>query len=154
MWFVGVCRHLPAVTIRGVAEVALFVKDVARSRDFYATVLGLEILRADDRGSVLRLAADQVLLLIRQGEPRELETPGGTIPACDARGSMHVAFSVEDDDLTAWKRRLGDGGVEVSEVDWRRAGVGDTDGSSLFFRDPDGHLIELLGDVRGLWGLG
>jgi catechol 2,3-dioxygenase-like lactoylglutathione lyase family enzyme len=70
--------------------------------------------------------------------------PGGTIPPHDGSGSIHVGFAVDTADLPAWEARLTEQGVEIlSRVTWPRGG------RSIYFRDPDGHLLELL--TPGVW---
>ena len=53
-------------------------------------------------------------------------------------GRLHVAFGVSPADLDGWERRVRDAGIEIeSLIDWPEGG------RSLYFRDPDGHAIEL-----------
>lgn len=56
---------------------------------------------------------------------------------------MPVAFGIEPDDLPAWRARFEAAGLELSHVVWEGSG------ESLYFRYPDGHLIEPLTDVGG-----
>jgi catechol 2,3-dioxygenase-like lactoylglutathione lyase family enzyme len=50
------------------------------------------------------------------------------------------------DDLDAWKKRLRANNVEIeSEVTWSRGG------RSIYFRDPDGHSVELA--TSGVWSV-
>ena len=70
--------------------------------------------------------------------------PGGSIPPHDGSGPMHFAFAIAADSLAAWRARLAEAGVEIeSEMVWPRGAV------SLYFREPDGHLVELA--TPGLW---
>jgi catechol 2,3-dioxygenase-like lactoylglutathione lyase family enzyme len=70
--------------------------------------------------------------------------PGGTIPPHDGHGPSHVAFSIPADELAAWEGRLRGAGVEIEgRTKWPRGG------ESIYFRDPDGHLLELA--TPGLW---
>ena len=133
----------------GLAETTLFVADLAAARDFYREILGLAMLQETRDGCVLRLAAGQVLLLVTREKAREPSpTPGGEVPAChagpgDPVGAGHLALRVARGDLSAWDRLLRGRGVEIlSEIAWEGRG------SSLYFRDPDGHLLELVtGDL-------
>lgn len=69
---------------------------------------------------------------------------GGTIPPHDGAGRLHMAFSISSADLEAWEESLRRSGLVVeSKVTWARGGT------SIYFRDPDGHLIELA--TPGLW---
>jgi catechol 2,3-dioxygenase-like lactoylglutathione lyase family enzyme len=57
-----------------------------------------------------------------------------------------VAFSVAADDLAAWEARLGEHGVAIEgRTDWPRGS------RSIYFRDPDNHLLELV--TPGVWAI-
>ena len=126
-------------------ETSLYVDDLERARRFYAEVLSLEILVSDERLCALDLAGRQVLLLFLRGASNhEIYFPGGMIPPHDSSGQIHIGFSIDRDQLPAWEARLEAAGVEiVSRVAWPRGG------QSVYFRDPDGHLLELL--TPGVW---
>jgi catechol 2,3-dioxygenase-like lactoylglutathione lyase family enzyme len=131
--------------LRGVLETALYVEDLARSREFYAGLFGLPVMVGDDRFCAFDVAGRDVLLLFRRGgTPEPVATPGGVIPAHDGDGRLHLAFAVDRGELDGWEARLRALGVEVeSRVTWKRGG------RSIYFRDPDGHLLELA--TPGLW---
>jgi catechol 2,3-dioxygenase-like lactoylglutathione lyase family enzyme len=88
-----------------------------------------------------------VLLLFLQGATdAPFATPGGVIPAHSGSGQTHFAFSIASADLEPWRRRLESEGVAVeSIVDWPHGA------RSLSFRDPDGHLAELI--TPGFWSI-
>jgi catechol 2,3-dioxygenase-like lactoylglutathione lyase family enzyme len=136
-------------TVNGIVEAALYVEQVARSMDFYRDLFGFEEeLRAEAIG-VLRVPGRQALILF----PRTIvQAPAitpplateGTIPPHGGSGRMHVAFSIRPGDLDPWRKRLAERGIAIEgTVRWKRGGT------SLSFRDPDQHLIELL--TPGLW---
>jgi catechol 2,3-dioxygenase-like lactoylglutathione lyase family enzyme len=133
------------LTVNGILETALYVQDVERSRQFYQSLLGLEIMDDDERFCAFDVREGQVLLLFQQGTSREPRpSPGGLIPAHDATGRIHLAFAVEASDLHSWEERLAQRGIPIeSKVVWIRGGT------SLYFRDPDGHLVELA--TPGVW---
>ena len=132
-------------SLQGVLETSLYVSDLERSQAFYSTLFGFRTLTQDRRFCALEVSGRQVLLLFRKGETRApVTTPGGTIPPHDGDGQLHVAFAVGRDELDAWERRLQSQNMAVeSRVHWGRGG------KSIYFRDPDGHLIELA--TPGLW---
>ena len=129
----------------GILETALYTDDMAQARRFYEEVLELKPIFADDRLCAYGVADHDVLLLFRRGTTLEAVTmPGGTIPGHDGSGPLHVAFAIGRDELDEWERRLASRQVEIEgRTDWPRGG------RSIYFRDPDGHLLELA--TPGLW---
>lgn len=134
-----------APPIRRILETALYVDDLERARSFYQTVMGLEVMVSDARLVALDAGAATVLLLFRRGASAEGSgDEQGGIPGHDGDGPTHVAFAVDDAGLDAWRAHLGELGVDIeSERTWPRGGT------SLYFRDPDGHLVELASP--GIW---
>ena len=132
-------------TLQGILETALYTDDLPRARGFYEATLGLPVLYADHRMCALDVAGRNVLLLFRRGASAQTVTlPGGTIPPHDGSGPVHVAFAITADARAAWEARLGAQGVAIEgRTDWPRGG------HSLYFRDPDGHLLEFA--TPGLW---
>jgi catechol 2,3-dioxygenase-like lactoylglutathione lyase family enzyme len=123
-----------------VLESALYVVDLGRSIAFYQRVLGLPLASEPvARMCALRITGDQVLLLFKKGGSTQATiTPYGTIPPTDGDGALHVAFSIPPSDFERWQDRLQVSGVGIeSVVAWPEGG------HSLYFRDPDNHLIEL-----------
>lgn len=132
-------------TIRDVVETALYVDDVRRAADFYLEVLGLPVLVQDERFCAMDVNGRHVLLLFLRGASIDgAELPGGSIPPHDGNGPIHAGFAIDAGDIEAWRAKLNGHGVAIlSEMDWPRGG------RSLYFRDPDGHLLELL--TPGVW---
>jgi catechol 2,3-dioxygenase-like lactoylglutathione lyase family enzyme len=133
--------------LTGVLETALTVDDVARSIRFYHGLFGFEPMDADDQFGSLNILGRQVLLLFRKGTSAEPKRrPGGVIPGHDASGTTHLAFAIPAAAFNAWQARLAAQGVPVESVfQWERGG------RSLYFRDPDGHLLELV--TPGCWSI-
>jgi catechol 2,3-dioxygenase-like lactoylglutathione lyase family enzyme len=130
----------------GVLETALYVEDLDRAATFYETVFGLRPLLADDRLRAFDVDGRSVLLLfLRGGTLAPVRTEGGVIPPHDGSGRQHVAFAAAPEVLPAWRARLEAHGVEIESVtEWKRGG------RSLYFRDPDGHLLEIAA-TPGTW---
>jgi catechol 2,3-dioxygenase-like lactoylglutathione lyase family enzyme len=123
----------------GVLEVALYVDDVERSVQFYQRLFGFTVIATDKRLSALGVAGKQVLLVCRRTASANL-----AVGSHDAEGRQHVAFAIPATEFDAWQTRLEQQGVIVEEVrQWERGG------RSLYFRDPDRHLIELA--TPGVW---
>lgn len=129
----------------GVLESALYVDDLPRARSFYVDTLGLSELFGDDRMCALDAGNRTLLLLFLRGATlKTVKLPGGTIPPHDGRGPLHVAFAIAENELEPWQLRLAEAGIEIEgATDWPRGG------HSIYFRDPDGHLLELA--TPGLW---
>lgn len=128
---------MPPVT--GLLETSLYVDDLTRSRRFYEQLFGFEAAGEGERLIALAIAPGQVLLLCRKRASAGL---GST--AHDGEGQVHLAFAVAAADLEAWERRLAERGIPVVERrTWGRGGC------SVYFRDPDGHLLELA--TPGVW---
>lgn len=128
-----------------VLETALYVDDLARAARFYEQVLGLAALSEDSRFRAYDVGGASVLLLFKRGATLEtVHLPGGTIPPHDGRGPLHVAFAITAEALPDWERRLGEQEIAIEgRTDWPRGG------HSIYFRDPDGHLLELV--TPGVW---
>lgn len=131
--------------LNGIIETAIHVRDLSASAGFYQQVLGLELIERSERLCAMSVAGRHLLLLFLQGGSTEpVETGGGTIPPHDGSGSLHFAFAIDRSELAPWEKRLREKGVPVeSRVDWELGGT------SLYFRDPDGHLVELA--TPGNW---
>jgi catechol 2,3-dioxygenase-like lactoylglutathione lyase family enzyme len=131
----------------GVLETALYVTDMDRARRFFEEVMELTAFTADHRFTAYDAGGASVLLLFLEGATSEtvvLPKEMGTIPPHDGGGRLHLAFAIAADQLEAWEQRLESHGVEIEgRTHWPRGG------ESLYFRDPDGHLLELA--TPGLW---
>jgi catechol 2,3-dioxygenase-like lactoylglutathione lyase family enzyme len=136
-----------SVRIGAVLETAIYVDDVERSSRFYQEVLGLrEFLSAEGRFAALQAGdGPSIFLLFRKDATSEpVITSGGTIPPHGGAGRLHMAFSIPMAEWQDWVDRFNERGVAIaSVVEWSRGG------KSLYFYDPDGHLIELA--TPGIW---
>ena len=132
--------------INGVLETAVYVDDLDRATKFYCETLGFRLMKGDAiRFQALDDGAGRVLLLFKRGGTMvPTPAPGVVIPPHDGSGPQHVGFAIAADAFGPWKERLKALGVAIeSEGDWPRGG------KSLYFRDPDGHLLELI--TPGIW---
>ncbi|MFC7472745.1 VOC family protein [Dankookia sp. GCM10030260] len=134
-----------APPLAGVLETALYVDDMERARGFYETALGLAPMFADERLTAYPVGGRSALLVFLRGSTTEtVQLPGGTIPPHDGHGAVHCALAVAAADLADWEARLAGHGVAIEgRTHWPRGST------SVYFRDPDGHLLELA--TPGLW---
>ena len=135
------------MTITGLLETGIYVDDVPRSAEFYGHIFGFSQLVGDDRFCALSVAGRDVFLIFKKGGTlKPLTMPGGVLPPHDGSGQQHFAFSIPASDLPAWEQHLEQNGVAIeSRVTWPRGG------RSVYFRDPDGHLVELV--TPGCWAI-
>lgn len=129
-----------------ILETALYVDDVDRAAAFYEDVLGLPSLLKSERLCAYDVNGVNVLLLFLRGATTEgVDTGRGIIPPHDGTGELHIAFGCDHDGLAAWEAHLEEKGIEIeSRTSWKRGG------RSIYFRDPDRHLLEIAASP-GLW---
>ncbi len=125
--------------IGGILETAVYVDDLAAAHAFYGGVLGLFRMVEGDRLYAYDAAPAETLLVFKRGATIEdVETPGGVVPGHHSDGHSHFAFKIAGKDLDPWRAYLSEVGVAIiSEVIWPAGGT------SLYFRDPDGNVLEL-----------
>jgi catechol 2,3-dioxygenase-like lactoylglutathione lyase family enzyme len=129
--------------VNGILETSLYVENAARSAEFYRRIFGFEVIDVDgDRVSedtrlcALRAGDRDVLLLFKKGGTRDT----------DASGAIHVAFGIARQDLAVWEAWLNEQGVTIEErKKWKYGG------EALYFRDLDGHLLEVV--TPGVWSI-
>ena len=125
---------------RGVHHVALISSDVERTVEFYQDLLEFpltEMFENRDYGGSTHFFFD-----IGNGNALAFfDLPGLDLgDYAEVLGGLHhLAISMPPDRWQRVKDKLGDAGVEYAHVD----------GSSLYFRDPDGAHIELISDPLG-----
>ena len=114
--------------IKGVYEIAVRVRDLARAESFYKSVLGFEEGVRDDRRNWLFMwAGGKAGMIVLQEDKGEWPV-------------QHFAFTIDEPDLTRAAALLEEKGVAVSAPvyhEWMNA-------TSLYFKDPDGHALELI----------
>jgi len=125
----------------GILESSLYVSDVPRSVGFYQEIFGFRVISEfGERGCAMHVGLHQVLLLFKKGASRTIQSPH------DGDGELHVAFAIPADELTSWESWLQAKGIAVEERrQWELGGW------SLYFRDPDRHLLELA--TPGVWSV-
>lgn len=156
--------------VRGIHHLALVCRDMARTVEFYTKVLGMPLVKTIelpmDMGQHFFFdcgGGDQVAFFWFADAPEP--APGIAAPAFrpdegdakSAMGSMnHVAFSVPPEKIDEYQQKLQDAGVDCSVVvnhDDSPYGISPelNEGvfvRSIYFRDPDGILLEFAAWTR------
>jgi len=131
----------PRSSARGVHHVALLCADVQRTVDFYQGLLEFPLTdmfeNRDYEGSThffFDIGAGNALAFF--------DMPGLDLgPYAEVLGGLHhLAISVEPERWAHLKEKLDAAGIEYAHID----------GSSIYFRDPDGARLELISDPLGI----
>jgi catechol 2,3-dioxygenase-like lactoylglutathione lyase family enzyme len=132
-------------TVQGILETALYARDPQAAAEFYKRLFGFGTLLDSDRLVALDVAGKNVLLLFKAGVTGgPFRTPGGTIPSHTGIGGGHFAFAITPEDVEPWQAHLRSKDVPVESVVTWPGGA-----KSLYFRDPDDNLVELI--TPGFW---
>jgi len=124
-------------SIKAIDYTVVFVRDMTAMRDFYERIMGFPLARELAPNWIEYRVGGNVLTLARPsrvaGDP---PTPAGS-------ASLQLAFKVSAPDVDRCAAELVRNGVELVEPP--------TDQSfghrTLFFRDPDGNLLEVFADI-------
>ena len=135
---------MPALPI-SILETCLYVDDLPASREFYSRLFEFPEIAGDEHFCVFQVRDGQLLLLFLKGAgSSNAETADGDIPVHGSQGAGHLGFAIPTEQLAAWEERLALQHVPVeSHVVWPKGGT------SLYFRDPSGNLLEVL--TPGVW---
>jgi catechol 2,3-dioxygenase-like lactoylglutathione lyase family enzyme len=130
--------------VNGILETSLYVESPTRSVEFYRRVFGFEPIDADENEGItdqtrlcaMRAGDRSVLLLFKKAATADT----------NATGAIHVAFGISRSELPAWEAWLSRQGIAIeSRKTWKYGG------QALYFRDPDGHLLEVV--TPGVWSI-
>jgi catechol 2,3-dioxygenase-like lactoylglutathione lyase family enzyme len=129
--------------VNGILETSLYVARPTQSVEFYRRVFGFETIDLDHNGVTdetrlcpMRAGDRSVLLLFKKD---------GTADT-NATGAIHVAFGISRSELPAWEAWLSQQGIAIElRKTWKYGG------EALYFRDPDGHLLEVV--TPGVWSI-
>ena len=124
--------------IRAIDYTVIFVRDMTAMRRFYEDVLGLPLLRELSPRWIEYRLGDNTLALARPSlTAADVPTPNGS-------ASLQLAFKVSVREVDECADELVRQGVDLlspptDQVFGHR---------TLFFRDPDGNLLEVFADIQ------
>jgi catechol 2,3-dioxygenase-like lactoylglutathione lyase family enzyme len=130
--------------VNGILETSLYVERPTRSAEFYQRVFGFELIDPDQKAGItdetrlcaMRAGDRNILLLFKKGATANT----------DATGRIHIAFGIARSQLPAWEAWLSQQGIPIQfRKTWKYGG------EALYFRDPDGHLLEVV--TPGVWSI-
>ena len=124
------------IRLTRIGRVALRVADVERSRAFYTTLLGFEVVEEDPEHGGVFMALEglsHTIDLFPVDDPRTVpaQTPG-------AVGVRHIAFLVDSEQALKDAYET----LQASGVPIIRA-IDHVSQKSIYFQDPDGNLLEI-----------
>jgi catechol 2,3-dioxygenase-like lactoylglutathione lyase family enzyme/GNAT superfamily N-acetyltransferase len=141
----GVRNIMARPQVSHVLETSLYVSDLETSKQFYARIFGFSLMFENERMCAMEVPGSAVLLLfLHNASMHPGHVPGGIVPPHDGTGALHVCFAIPMASLDSWVSHLAAESVGIeSTVTWPYGGT------SLYFRDPDGHSVEIA--TPGLW---
>jgi catechol 2,3-dioxygenase-like lactoylglutathione lyase family enzyme len=123
------------VAIKGVSHFTIAVSDLERSVRFYRDVVGLQFVASYDPPGIAFLdAGGDGILLVRQEAPIHRHISAEVL--------AHHAFRIDANNYARALDHLRANGVEVLYEETRENGL--FNGTSAYFRDPDGTVLEYL----------
>jgi methylmalonyl-CoA/ethylmalonyl-CoA epimerase len=125
---------MSSLNISSIGQIALVVRDLNKSVMFYRDVLGLSFLfQAPPALAFFMCGKVRVMLTTPEGN----EVPGGSTTLYFNVADIHTATNI-----------VRENGVAIESEPHLVAKMADHDLWMSFFRDPDGHLLGLMSEVR------
>ena len=123
-----------------IKETSLYVEDLDRTESFYNGKLGLKVISKMKGRHIFFRAGSSVLLCFIAETTKQSKNGVGHFGS----GNMHIAFEVSRGKYDEVKEQVHSGDIEIIfEQEWSG------EYRSFYFRDPDGHLLEVV--PAGMW---
>jgi len=125
-----------------IKETCLYVSNLKRTKEFYLDALGFELISyVKDRHIFFRVGPSILMCFLS----RKTRKPEDTVPPHYGYGKLHLAFECLSEEYEAWKTKLENAELEIAGEQVRE----ENGRRSFYFRDPDGHLLEVV--EEGAW---
>jgi len=127
----------PKLPIRGIDYTVIFARQMAAMREFYGTTLGFPLHRElSPRWLEFRVGSNLLALTEHGGRFDDPSLPIGAL-------SLQLAFRVAPSEVASCAAVLAERGVNIL------SGPTDHDFGhrTLFFRDPDGNVLEIYAEI-------
>jgi lactoylglutathione lyase len=127
----------PRLPIRSIDDTVIFVRQMSAMREFYGTTLGFPLHRElSSKWVEFRVGSNVLALAERGGRFNDPAPPVGVL-------SLQLAFRVAPGEVASCAAVLQERGVTIVD--------GPTDQPfghrTLFFRDPDGNVLEIYAEI-------
>lgn len=123
--------------IRAIDYTVIFVRVMASMRRFYEDILGFPLFRElSPRWIEYRVGDNTFALAIQRRTAADIPTPKGS-------ASLQLAFKVSAPEVDRCADELARRGVDLLSAPTDQ----DVGHRTLFFRDPDGNLLEVFADI-------
>ena len=144
-------NQLPAVLITGLFETHLKVRNLERSMEFYEKIVGLELAMKEQARRVAFYwigGRGKTALGLWENPPWASERDAG-----DQIITQHFAFEMDFADLGRAVASIKQRGIELRNFFEQITDVPSVFGwvpaASIYFNDPDGHLLEFIAKLPG-----
>lgn len=123
-----------------IKETCLYIKDLEKTEAFYQGKLNLKVIaRAEGRHIFFKAGSSVLLCFLAEATKNE-----PNLPSHFGEGKMHMALEVPEKNYWEAKAWIRSKDIEIEhEQQWNE------DYQSFYFRDPDGHSIEIV--PEGMW---
>lgn len=116
-------------------HVAINVKDLIRSIEFYERIIGLPVIENAEHSAKLSIGGSELTLFQLPSDIERCDKPDG-----EHAGSLnHIAFEIHPSMFEMYHKRLIENDITITFGPVKRR-----HGHALYFLDPDGNKIELF----------
>jgi len=127
--------------ISSIKETCLYFEELDLAMNFYHGILGLPVISEVKGRHIFFRAGSSVLLCFNPEDSSKKKSP----PAHWARGPLHFAFEVSDEEYPKYKELLTSKSIEIiDKVIWANGK------ESFYFKDPEHNICEIV--PPGIWG--